>query len=220
MQRLHDIKKTQLQLVQDRNYQISPEEMAILTMSLREFVQYVNSIVISRNTSVRGALSYKYTSTTQADGTRRSMLVYYAGKMSPQKQISAEVVREFNALAQQHAVYEAILIVDAPLSSTANEELKALTLIKHQIFNDSDLSHNPTHHVDTTRHELLSPQEKEAKLREMRTDISKLSIMRENDPICRYYGWPVGGLVRVHRDDSAISILAPKSINYRIIVGN
>ncbi|CAH6420207.1 DNA-directed RNA polymerase subunit RPB5 [uncultured virus] len=219
-QRLFDIKKTQLQLVADRGYEISQEEAVILDMNIDQFITYVNTIVITRNTSVRSALSRSYLSRDEINGVRRSMLVYYGGKTATQKQVSAEVVREFIALVQQYGIYEAILIVDASLSSTGTQELSALTLTRWQVFFDEDLTYNPTRHVDTPRHELLSPEEREAKLREMKTDISKLPIIQYGDPVVRYYGWVPGSIIRIHRDDSALSILAPKSINYRVVVGS
>lgn len=219
MQRLFDIKKTQLEMVRDRGYDIATEE-AILTMTLENFIQYVSGIASQMNTSVRAALSRSYVSRDNTGGARKAMLVYYGGKTNPQqKQVSADVVREFIGLVQRYAIYEAALIVDAPLSSTGNKELSALTLTRWQVFFDYDLTYNPTRHVDTPRHELLSAIEATAKLIEMKTDVSKLLIIKVNDPVVRYYGWPAGGLVRVHRDDSAVSIIAPKSINYRVIVG-
>lgn len=219
MQRLFDIKKTQLEMVRDRGYDIRNEE-AILTMTLDNFTIYINGLATNMNMGVRGALSRMYVSREKYDGRDRNMIVYYGGKTNPQqKQVSADIVRQFIALIQGYGVYEAVLIVDAPLSSTSNNELSALKLVRWQVFFDSDLTFNPVNHVDTPRHELLSPEEATAKLREMKADVSKLLLMKTTDPICRYYGWPAGGLVRVHRNDSAVSVLAPKSINYRVIIG-
>jgi len=216
MQRLFDIKKTQLELVQDRGYVVSPQEMAIFTMTLEEFTNYVNTMVVSQKKSARTVLSKSYDMVNDNGEVIRKMEVFYAGK--EKKYISSETVNEFIKRLTPK-VYEAILIVNAPLSAPSSKELSAVHLTRWQIFNDSDLSYNPIRHVDTPRHELLSPEETQAKLKEMRVDMSKLLIIKVNDPVIRYYGWPVGGLVRVHRDDRAISILAPKSVNYRVIVG-
>jgi DNA-directed RNA polymerase subunit H (RpoH/RPB5) len=66
----------------------------------------------------------------------------------------------------------------------------------------------------------LDEAEKGAKLVEMKTDLSKLPIMKINDPIARYYGWSAGDLIEITRHDSAISILTPKTINYRVVVAS
>jgi DNA-directed RNA polymerase subunit H (RpoH/RPB5) len=219
MQRLFDIKKTQLQMVQDRGYSISPTEAAIFDMTIDQFAAYVNDLFVRMKRSPRSSLSRSYEARDAEGKVVRTMLVYYGGKDPQMKQVSADVVRDFIQLVQTYQVTEAVLIVDAPLSSTGDNELSALTLTRWQVFFDSHLTYNPTRHVDTPRHELLSPEETQAKLREMKADISKLLIIKVDDPVVRYYGWTPGGLVRVYRDDRAVSVLAPKSINYRVIVG-
>ena len=219
MQRLFDVKKTQLQMARDRGYLLPPEEEAILTMTLTQFTSYAGDLSRQMNTSIRSALSRVYTSANKYNGVDRHMLVYYGGKTSPQqKQVSADTVRQFIKLVQDYGIFEAVIIVDAPLSSKGNDELSALTLVRWQVFFDSDLTYNPVNHVDTPRHELLSGEDAAAKLLEMKADVSKLLIIKTTDPVVRYYGWPVGGLVKIYRDDSAISVLSPKSINYRIII--
>lgn len=219
MQRLLDIKNTQLQMVRDRGYEISPEEEPILRMDVNGFIAYVSQLATANpRASVRSLLSRSYQARLP-DGTVRAMLVYFGGKTHPQqKQVSADVVREFIGLVQRFGVAEALLIVDAPLSSTGDNELSGLTQTKWQVFFDHELTYNPTLHVDTPPHELLSKEEAQAKLRELRADLSKLLILKVSDPVVRYYGWTAGNLVRIHRNDRDISILAPKSINYRVIV--
>jgi len=216
--RLHSIKITQLQMVRDRGYDIGPEA-AILEMSVRDFSNYIVSLTSQSNQSIRGALSRSYLSINEINGAKRSMLVYYGGKTDPQqKQIPAATVREFIRLIQHYGIGEAILIVDSQISSIGTDELRDLKLVKVQVFNDSELTYNATEHIDTPLHVLLTPEEATAKLIEMKIDISKALIIRSEDPIVRYYGWPVGGLVRVHRKDRYVSILSENSINYRVIV--
>lgn len=218
MDQLFRIKKTQLEMVRDRGYDISHEE-AILRMNLEEFTLYVKELSTQMKTGIRGSLSRMYVSREQFDGANRNMLVYYGGKTNPQfKQVSADIIRQFIALIQNFGVYEAVLIVDAPLSSTGSDELSALKLVKWQVFFDSDLKYNPTKHVHTPPHTLLTPEETIATLNRMKVDVSQLVIIKISDPIVRYYGWPAGGLVRVDRDDSAVSVISEKSINYRVII--
>lgn len=217
MQHIFDIKKTQLELARDRGYDIT-DEAAILNMSLNDFVNYI-SRAINQPGGIRNMLSHIYKSREEYGGDRRRLVVFYGERTNPQqKQISIDIVRTFISIIQNYSASEAIFIVDAPLSSDGNLALSAVKLVKWQVFNESELTYNPTTHVDTPRHELLSEEEKIAKLREMRVDVSKLLLIKSTDPVVRYYGWTPGGIVRIHRDDSSISILAPKSINYRVIV--
>jgi DNA-directed RNA polymerase subunit H (RpoH/RPB5) len=219
MQRLFDIKITQLEMVQDRGYVLTEDEAdLLLARDFNEFVMHVNRLVQEHQKSVRSALSRMYELRDAEGKLIKTMLVFYGNKNPSQKQISVEVVRQFVTLIQRYNFTEAVLIVDAPLSSTSNDELKAVVTTKYQVFQESDLTYNPTRHVDVPRHELLSPEETQAKLIEMKADKSKLLIIKADDPIVRYYGWKPGGLIRIHRDDRAISIIGSKSINYRVIV--
>jgi DNA-directed RNA polymerase I, II, and III subunit RPABC1 len=213
MQRLLNIKQTQLQLVADRGYDISPERQ-ILDMNANEFKHYLetNSDVAGRG---RAGLSRIY---YNSDQTRR-MLVYYGSRTSSdQKQIPSDVIKEFVILVQRYRIDEAILIVDVQISTTGNGILNDLTLTQWQVFHDDQLTYNPTHHIMTPRHELIPREEEIQLLRDMRADKSQLTIIQSTDPIVKYYGWQIGGIVRIYRDDISISILANKTINYRVIV--
>lgn len=213
MQRLLNIKQTQLQLVADRGYDIS-HERSILDMTTGAFQHYLetNTDVAGRG---RAGLSRIYYTPDQS----RRMLVYYGSRTSPdQKQIPSDVIKEFVMLIQRYGINEAILIVDVQISTTGNGILNDLTLTQWQVFHDDQLTYNPTHHIMTPRHELIPREEESQLLRDMRADKSQLTIIQSTDPIVKYYGWQVGGIVRIYRDDISISILANKTINYRVIV--
>jgi DNA-directed RNA polymerase subunit H (RpoH/RPB5) len=213
--RMLAIKRTQIQMVRDRGYDITPE-MHLLTINVDAFDAYITEMAAKTNGSRRAALSRLYVSATNPD---RRMLVYYGGRTSPQqKQVSAPVVREFITLVLRYRASEAVLVVDAQISATGNDELKNFTQPPVQVFHDTDLAYNPTTHVDTPRHELVPPEEEEALLRSMKTDRSKMLLIKESDPIVRYYGWRAKGIIRIHRDDRAVSVLSPKTINYRFII--
>lgn len=216
MQQLFDIKQTQIKMVRDRGFVVEELELAFLNMTLEQFDTYISREAFEKKLPKRALLTRAY---QNADKTR-SMLVYYGSKLNPsQKQVPISVIQDFIRLIKTYGITESILILDAPPSSPGSNSLKALTTVKWQIFYDEEMVYSPVEHVDTPRHVLLSPQETVEKLREMKTDIGRLLIIKESDPVVKYYGWPVGGLVCIYRDDSVVSVLAPKSINYRVIMG-
>jgi len=218
--RLFDIKKTQIEMVRDRGYDIPEDEEILLTSDVNYFVNHIKQLGLKTRGTSNSLLSRSYMSEADGETKARSILVYYANKVSQQqKQISADIVREFINLVQKYATTEAVLIVDAPLSSTGNEELKSLTLTKWQVFFESDLTYNLTAHVDTNRHTLIPPEDADRILHQLKADRSKLIVIKIDKPIVRYYGWSIGDLIRVERDDQCINILSSKSINYRVVVG-
>ena len=221
VQRLFDIKKTQLQMVQDRGYNITPDEELILTTNYQGFQQYLRTLTNTNpGRMTRSLLSRSYIKILP-NGTEQRMLVFFGGKTDTQKkQVSTEVVREFIGTIQKYQFHEAILIVDAALSSMAEKILEGLKLTKWQVFFDPNLTFNVARHVDVHQHELLSLEETSEVLKQLRVDLSKLPIIYSKDPVIRYYGWESGRVVRVHRNDQAVSVLSPNSINYRVIVAS
>lgn len=220
MYRLFDIKKTQIEMVRDRGYNIPEDEELLLTSDINYFQRHINHLGSGIKATAQSLLSRSYITTPDNNNVTRSILVYYASKTNQQqKQISADIVREFIRLMQRYATNEAILIVDAPLSSTGNDELNAVTLTKWQVFFESELTYNSTAHVDTQPHTYIPPLEADIILRGLKVDKSKLLIIKASEPISRYYGWVAGDLIRVDRNDSCIGILSPNSLNYRVVVG-
>lgn len=229
MERLLSVKQTQLAMAQDRGYNIDSER-SILEMDSTQFETYLNELAQGNNSSIRTALSRIYEADSrirasekeanEAKVASRRLLVYYASKISSAKQVPLDVIRQFMKLIRDFTINEAILIIDAPLSSKANQALSEITNAHWQVFFDTDLTYNPARHCDTSAHRRLTETEKAAKLAAMKTDLSKLLIIKINDPIIRYYGWSPGDLIEVTRVDSGISVLTPKTINYRVVVAS
>jgi len=214
LQTLYDIKRTQLEMVHDRGYNIDPER-AILDMDLDQFERYITQLASEQNVPIRNALSRIYEPLSEG---KRRMLVFYASKGGSAKQIPLDVIRMFTKLIHDHPIEEAILVVDAPLSSKANQSLSEIYNVNWQVFYDQDLTYNPVKRYDTAKHIRLTEQEKVQKLQEMRTDPSRLPIIRQGDPMVRYYGWRHGDIIKTIRHDYGVSLLSPMSINYRVVV--
>lgn len=219
MERLLAIKKTQLEMVKDRGYIVTPEEEGIFNMTVNQFTEYVTTLAGQVARSPRSVLSRFYESRDPTGKVVKTILVYYGSKDPAKKQVSAEVVRDFIQTAQKYTVTEAVLIVDTPLSSTGTSELNALTLIKWQVFFDDKMTFNPTRHIDTPKHILVPDDQKTEKLRELKVSLAKLPIIRLDDPIVRYYGWSLGQLIKIERYDRGIPTIAPESIQYRVVAG-
>lgn len=221
MQRLLDIKRTQIQMVQDRGYNVDAE-LPVLDYDIAAFQQHVEGIQRQLVTpggprpTVRSALSRIYVT---PDRTQQ-MLVYY-GAPTEGKELPVVVVRDFIRILRGGNIRNGILIGEANASFAGRTEIDAYiaeTGTAIQIFKESELTYNPTHHIDVPRHELISREEATALLRAMKTDRSHMLVIRAKDPIIRYYNWPVGQIVRIYRTDAAVSVVAPRSVNYRVII--
>lgn len=223
IQSLLQIKQTQLQMVEDRGYVISDAERAIYDMDVRSFVTFLNNSLESYNKLVpekdrrllsnRKLLSGSYLNPEKTE----KMVVFFADH--DKSTVSVEEAKEFRAFLMSKGVKEGIIIIDRPLSPSSVKELLPITSVKWQVFNDIDLSYNPTHHILYQKHELISLEEEPELLKSMRVTKSKLLLIKKNDPIIKYFNWEIGRVVRIYRDNSALSVLTPYDINYRVIVG-
>jgi DNA-directed RNA polymerase subunit H (RpoH/RPB5) len=201
MELLYLAKLTQLQMVQDRGFSLNPLEQEMLQWSSGTFSQRL------QGQDPRAHLHALY---RLGD---RTLLVYF-GSRNGKKQVSKELATTFVAAALQHQATEAILIVDGPLSTGADE---AVTPLHPQVFQEIDMVYNPIYHVDNPAYRLLTTTEVSALLNHMKVSASRIPIILLSDPVVKYYGWPVGSIVRIDRDDSELNLLAPLSLNYRCV---
>lgn len=210
MQNLFAIKLTQLQMVRDRGYLVSEDEQQRFGSTIDTFVRsIVEAQKVHTGVKVRALLNNQYIS---IDGTK-TMFVYYGWRDNTQ--VPLGVATDFIAKASGHT--EAVLIVDGNLSHKALEALRNLVQTRWQIFNDKELTHNPTTHKYTPKHVLLTPEEARNKYKEMGATPANILIISPTDPIVKYYGWPLNGIVKIYRNDQIISILSEESIAYRVI---
>jgi DNA-directed RNA polymerase subunit H (RpoH/RPB5) len=217
-------------MVMDRGFQI-PGEDTIFDMTESQFILYLNDLRGANKGTLRTFASRFYVNEI---GQRRTLLVYFANKSTKKKgdEDDAEfgkhkektlkgAIEPYIALLLKHVPDRSILIVSAPLGSKArdfmNENLANVRTI-HELHYDEDLTYNPIYHVDVPRHELIPPDQVPQLLNEMKVSISLLPLMKQDEPIAKYYGWPVGSVIRIYRNDDYISILSPKSINYRVVI--
>lgn len=218
MQRLLDIKTTQLEMVQDRGYNLSPKEAEILGMDVDRFTKYIEGISDPRSKKIWSVLSNIYTA-PNPDGSQKIIVIFYAGRDDNKKQIAGDTIKTFIDVVRTQNAHEAVLIADAILATEGSKQLRTiLPPEKRQIFYDQELTYNPIRHVDTPKHELLPDPEAIQVLEELKVDKQNLLIIKADDIVVRYYGWKPCGIVKVLRYDYSISILTPHSINYRVII--
>jgi DNA-directed RNA polymerase subunit H (RpoH/RPB5) len=221
MQRLLDIKRTQIQMIRDRGYNVDAE-LPVLNYDVPQFLQHIGRIQQQMVTpdapkpSVRSALSRVYASPDRT----RTVLVYY-GAPTGGTELPVVVVRDLLRVMRSNNIREAVLIGEANPSFAGRSEIDAYVAengVSIQFFKESDLTYNVTEHVDVPVHNLVPKAEEAELLRSMKTDKRHMLVIRSIDPIVRYYNWSVGDVVRIERDDRAVSVLAPKSVNYRVII--
>jgi DNA-directed RNA polymerase subunit H (RpoH/RPB5) len=147
------------------------------------------------------------------------LLVYY---INFEKSIPVDFIRyftNFNELVHKtlsNIEISNVLISNNELSPEARKNLRLLS--KTQFFLDDELKYNPTKNVTNQQHILLSSEEVEKLEKELKLAKSKFPGIRLDNPVVEYYGWEQGDVIKIIRTERHVSILAKKSINYRIVI--
>lgn len=211
MQRLYDIKTTQVKMVRDRGFDISSDAW-ILDTNLENFTEfYLNKVKAEELSGIREALAATY------KGKKDNILFVSYPTKGTAKQIGTDTAKQIVHFANTHNVTHLILIADAVLSTPAANDLNLFGK-DHHIFNDEELTYCVVEHKMVSRHELIPKDVAEQKMRDMKTKLSQLPLILTSDPVIKYYGWKVGGLVKIYRNDQVVGLLTQETIAYRIIV--
>jgi DNA-directed RNA polymerase subunit H (RpoH/RPB5) len=241
-----DIKTVQLDMVKDRGY-IVPEHEKHIVDDIYNFRDYINNPENRRSSeylSKKGIdvskVDKEYLRKLEAldnnnkfnkddhypswqiywnKENTKILFVYY---INQDKSIPVEFVRyfiNFNDLIRKtlfNIEMSNILISNNELSTDSKENLKLIP--KTRFFLDDELRYNPTQNVTNQQHILLSLEEVNELEKELKLDKSKFPGIKLDNPVVEYYGWELGNVIKIIRTERHVSILAKKSINYRIVI--
>lgn len=241
-----DIKTTQLDMVRDRGYLV-PEHEENIVDNIDNFRNYVNSPISRKSKeylSKKGIdlnnIDKEYLKKLESlDNTNKFhtndyypswqiywnpkrtkiLLVYY---INNDGSVPVEFIRyftNFNELVRKsmfNIEISNVLISNNELSPDSKKNLKLIP--KTRFFLDDGLRYNPIQNVTNQKHILLSLEEVSELEKELKLDKSKFPGMKFDSPVVEYYGWEQGDVIKIIRTERHVSILAKKSINYRVII--
>lgn len=203
---LLEIKIHQVEMMIFRGYAIPDHELSFVAAltSESEYNKLTNTC------KKRDDLNCVYTNSTS------KIYVYYASRTSGKKLISKDMIKEFISNYYILDVNTAIIISNSKLSSSA-QALLIQTNLDYQFFMEDEFYINPTQHLYTPLHVKASESERKQILKELNVEVDKMSNISVHDAIVKYYGWKVGDLIKIYRDDSYVEVLDKKSLKYKIV---
>lgn len=196
------VKKTQLEMVQDRGFKITESEAWILNADvenkkhIKRFKQLEEDEGLNRY-YIKG---------------KDKLYVYYA---------DAETLMDDMTLFVQNMskATQGILIIDDNLIKSITKpvyakKLSEISLKSYQFFGIKELTFNLTKNIYSPKYEkidksIIIPSLANAK------DLPWLYL---NDPAVKYYGFPVGSVIRVTDELLAIDTLLDMNVSYCIVV--
>ena len=130
---------------------------------------------------------------------RKKRLVYVYFVDCPS--FTVKLAKYYYYLIEKNKIKHCIIIYRNSITPTAKNGLTSFYDIRIELFLVSELQFNITTHCLVPKHVKVS--------RDKTVDYSKFPGIKTGDPICRFYGYQVGDLIKIIRLD--------KSITFRIV---
>ncbi|KAH9940986.1 RNA polymerase Rpb5, C-terminal domain-containing protein [Amylocystis lapponica] len=173
--RLWKVNRTIHELVKDRGFQVSDDEIHMDLATFRG--HYAN-----QSGSVdRSQLNFF---TNHKNNPMNQIFIFF----SDEKSVGVKTMRKMLSILEEKNIQQGVIVIVAMASQFKLEE-----------FSESDLLVNITHHALVPKHEVLNPEEKKELLENYRLKETQLPRIQLADPVARYYGLKRGTVVKITR---------------------
>jgi len=197
--RLWKVNRTIHELVRDRGYQVSDDE---INMDLVQFRQlFSNGGSVDRN-----QLNFF---TNHSQNPSEQIFVFF----SDERSVGVKTMRKLLNILEEKSIQRGVIIFPGQMTPSARKVIVAMSAqYKLEEFSESDLLVNITHHTLVPQHDVLSPEEKKNLLEKYRLKETQLPRIQLADPVARYYGLKRGQVVKITRPSET----AGRYASYRI----
>ncbi|KAJ7911515.1 DNA-directed RNA polymerase RPB5 subunit [Mycena leptocephala] len=185
--RLWKVNRTIHELVKDRGFQVSDDE---LTMDLQSFRDNFanNGGVVDRN-------QLNFYTNSRVNPSDQIFIFF-----SEEKNVGVKTMRKLLSILEEKAIQRGIIVFPHTMTSSARKVITAMAAqYRLEEFSESDLLVNIVHHTLVPRHDVLSPEEKKVLLEKYRLKETQLPRIQLADPVARYYGLRRGQVVKITR---------------------
>ncbi|KAF5366981.1 hypothetical protein D9758_003967 [Tetrapyrgos nigripes] len=185
--RLWKVNRTIHELVKDRGFQVSDEE---INMDLGTFRQtYANSSgSVDRN-------QLNFFTNSQANPMEQIFVFF-----SEEKSVGVKTMRKMLSILEEKSIQRGIIVFPGNMTPSARKVIVAMAAqYRLEEFSESDLLVNIVHHTLVPSHEVLSTEEKKILLDKYRLKETQLPRIQLADPVARYYGLRRGQVVKITR---------------------
>ncbi|PKY08978.1 DNA-directed RNA polymerases I, II, and III subunit RPABC1 [Aspergillus campestris IBT 28561] len=205
MTRLWRTWRTVFEMLQDRGYEVTEEEVQIPLTEFR--IKYAdpmgypdrNKMKIQARPSEAMAAKYTPLPSKSNPSPQPDCGTIYVEFCADASGVGTKQVRAFNHFVDENNFHTGVFITQTPISPSAVRLLGSLPGRVCEHFQEQDLLVNITRHELVPKHVLLSPQEKVRLLERYRLKESQLPRIQVSDPVARYLGLRRGQVVKIIR---------------------
>ncbi|EMG49453.1 RPB5 DNA-directed RNA polymerases I [Candida maltosa Xu316] len=184
--------KTVKEMVRDRGYYISQEE---LDMTLDEFRAKICDSMGQPNRKSMCFQAAPTAETLEKFPETGSLWVEFCDEAS----VGIKTMRNFCIHITEKNFSTGIFIYQNSITPSANKLIPTVSPSTIEIFQENDLIVNITHHELVPKHLKLSKDEKKELLERYRLKESQLPRIQREDPVARYLGLKRGEIVKIIR---------------------
>ncbi|KZS92502.1 DNA-directed RNA polymerase RPB5 subunit [Sistotremastrum niveocremeum HHB9708] len=198
--RLWKVNRTIHELVEDRGFQVSEEEVH---MDLATFKQ--------THCTASGELDRQTLNffTNSKNDPNDHLFVFFSNERS----VGVKTMRKLLGILEERSIQRGIIVFPETMTPSARKVIVAMAQqFKLEEFAEADLLVNITHHTLVPQHSLLTPAQKAELLQKYRLKETQLPRIQLADPVARYYGLRRGNVVKITRPSET----AGRYASYRI----
>ncbi|CAM6072682.1 unnamed protein product [Sphagnum tenellum] len=197
--RFYRIRKTVMEMLRDRDYEVAEFEVA---MTKEEFREKYGEEPKREHLVIRK---------TKRSNAAEHIFVFFPDEAK----VALKTIKTYHARLMAENVQRAILVVQQDITPSARQLISEMSSKYHlEVFRESELLVNVKEHALVPAHEILSPEEKKALLERYTVKETQLPRMQESDPVARYYGLKRGHVVKIIRPSET----GGRYVTYRLVV--
>lgn len=224
---LFRVKKTQIEMMQDRGYEIPEEELEFLSMTTSEFAEFLGSHQPDKKQRTLAVLETEYTHPR----TGQTLHVHYPDTQEGSKQTGKSLFEPILTKIKNSVELNVCVISRFPISNDMRKNFtEELKTVWSQFFLYEELAFNPTKHVLVPKHELVDQEEDiravvmeywpPVDVQGVKLDMGRIESFPRisiHDPIAKYLGAKPANLIRVHRVNYAFETMVKRYTIYRYV---
>merc|ERR1712176_937782 len=150
---------------------------------------------------------------TRVIGQEEKLIVFFPDE--GHAKVGVKPIRILAEAMEEKDIGKAILVLKMPLTSFAKRAVvEASSKIRIDVFQETELIFNITHHTLVPKHVPLTEAEKAQLLNRYKMKLSQLPRIQQSDPISRYFGLQKDQVVKIIRPSETTE----RYVTYRVVV--